>query len=289
VELEYIGTKGTNLSVAEIPNRAPPGAVLTAQQELQIADASGFNYQTYGANSIFNAAQTRVTKRFARGISFVALYTFSKSIDDASSFSGTGGTTVQYIDNWGNERGLSTFDQRHKLTFTYTLSSPVGINGMMRNGGWKTHLLAGWTFNGTLTAATGMPLTAYVAGNVANTGGVAGLGGNLRAEATGLPVTGGNYPYFNELAFTTPPSGQYGDAGRGTITGPGQFSLNSAMNRAFRIGDSRRQLQLRLSANNVLNHVYINGFGTTVNSLTYGLPTSASSTRTVTLLLRFNF
>ncbi len=289
VELEYIGTKGTNLSVAEIPDRAPPAAVLTSQNELTTANSTGYNYQTYGANSIYNAAQARVTKRFARGVSFVALYTFSKSIDDASSFNGTGGTTVQFINNLGLERGLSTFDQRHKLSFTTTLSSPVGVRGMMRNGGWKTHLLAGWTLNSTLTAATGMPLTAYVSGNLANTGGVAGLGGSLRAEATGLPVNGGNFPYFNELAFTTPPPGEYGDAGRDTITGPGQFSLNASLNRAFRFGESRRQLQLRINTSNVLNHVYINGFGTTVNSLTYGLPTSASGTRTATLLLRFNF
>ena len=46
---------------------------------------------------------------------------------------------------------------------------------------------------------------------------------------------------------------------------------------------------MRLTANNVLNHVQITGFGTTVNSSTYGLPTAASGTRTVTLLLRFSF
>ena len=286
VELEYVGTKGTDLSVAEIPNRAPSGNLVDAQNQLQIANATGFNYQTFGANSIFNSGQVRVTKRFARGMSFVTLYTYSKSIDNASSFTGVGGTTVQFIDNWANERGLSSFDQRHKLSFTYTLSSPVGVRGMMRNGGWKTKALAGWTMNGNLTAASGTPRTATVAGNLSNTGGVGALG-TLRAEATGLPVSGGNY--FNELAFTTPVSGEYGNAGRDTIPGPGQFSLNASLNRAFRFGESRRQLQLRLNANNVLNHVYINGFGTTVNSLSYGLPTSASATRTLSLLLRFNF
>jgi hypothetical protein len=286
VELEYVGTKGTDLSVAEIPNRAPSGNLVDAQNQLQIANATGFNYQTFGANSIFNSGQVRVTKRFARGMSFVTLYTYSKSIDNASSFTGVGGTTVQFIDNWANERGLSSFDQRNKLSFTYTLSSPVGVRGMMRNGGWKTKALAGWTMNGNLTAASGTPRTATVGGNLSNTGGVGALG-TLRAEATGLPISGGNY--FNELAFTTPVSGQYGNAGRDTIPGPGQFSLNASLNRAFRIGESRRQLQLRLNANNVLNHVYINGFGTTVNSLTYGLATSASATRTLSLLLRFNF
>ncbi len=42
---------------------------------------------------------------------------------------------------------LSTFDQRHRLSLTYLLSSPVGVRGMMRNGGWKTAALAGWTIN----------------------------------------------------------------------------------------------------------------------------------------------
>ena len=73
------------------------------------------------------------------------------------------------------------------------------------------------------------------------------------------------------------------------IPGPFQISFNAALNRAFRFGDSRRQLQFRLSATNALNHVVITSFGTTVNSATYGLPTAASATRTVQLLLRFNF
>jgi hypothetical protein len=288
VELEYIGTKGTDLGVVEEPNRAPPGAVSTASELLQIGNATGFNYQTTGANSIFNAGQVRVTRRFTRGMSAVALYTYSKSIDDASSFTGTGGTTVQFIDNWNNERGLSSFDQRNKLSLTYLLSSPVGVHGMMRNGGWKTSALAGWTFNGTFTAASGLPLTAVVAGNVSNTGGL-GASGGVRAEATGLPINAGDDPYFNLLAFTTPAVGEYGNAGRDTIPGPFQLGFNAAINRAFRFGETRRTLQLRLSATNALNHVIITGFGTTVNSATYGLPTSASATRTVSLLLRFSF
>jgi hypothetical protein len=221
-------------------------------------------------------------------MSGMLLYTRSKSIDNASSFNGIGGTTVQYIDNLGLERGLSSFDQRNKLTATYLLSSPVGVHGLMRNGGWKTAALAGWTMQGNFTAASGTPLTATIAGNLSNTGGIGALGGS-RAEATGLPITGGDTPYFNLLAFTTPPAGQFGDAGRDTITGPFQLSINAALNRAWRIGESRRQFQLRLSATNALNHAVITGFGTTVNSSTYGLATSASATRVVSLLLRFNF
>ncbi len=288
VELEYIGTKGTDLGVVEAPNESIGTSLATAQQNLRFSDATGFTYQTYGANSIFNAGQTRITRRFQRGMSATALYTYSKSIDDASSFTGTGGNVAQYINNWGLERGLSSFDQRHNLSTTFLLSSPVGVHGMMRNGGWKTAALAGWMLSGTFSATSGTPMTAQIGGNLSNTGGNGALS-NPRAQATGLPIEAPNSPYFNLLAFTTPPAGQFGNAGVDTIPGLFHTSLNASLNRAFRFGDTRRQLQLRLSATNALNHVVITNIGTTVNSNMYGLPTGASATRAVTLLLRFSF
>jgi hypothetical protein len=289
VELEYIGTKGTHLGVVTQPNRAAAGASLVnTQSALPIPYAGTFNYQTSAANSTFSAGQVRVTRRFSRGISAVGLYTFAKSIDDASSFSGPGGTTVQFINNRHLERALSNFDQRHRLQATFVLASPVGVRGVMRNGGWKTKALQGWALYGTYTIATGTPLTARVAGNLSNTGGTAAFGTG-RAQATGLGVHEGEYPYFNLLAFTTPLPGTYGNAGRNTITGPIIPSFNMSLSRSFRLPESRKQIQLRLSANNALNHVVITGYGTTVNASTYGLPTSASGTRNVTLLLRFSF
>jgi trimeric autotransporter adhesin len=291
VETEYIGTKGTHLGVVEQPNRAAPGtSVVNAGNQLPIPYASAFTYQTSDANSIFNAGQVRITRRFQRGVSGVLLYTFSKSLDNASSFSGPGGTTVQFINNLQLERGLSSFNQTHRISGTFLLSSPVGVHGMLRNGGWKQHALAGWTINGTLTAASGTPQTATVSGNLSNIGGNAAFGSS-RAEATGESidtVAGGN-PYFNLGAFTIPPAGFYGNAGRDTIINPFTFGLNMALNRAFRFGDTRRTLQFRLSATNALNHVDITSVGTTVNASNYGLPTAASATRTVTLLLRFSF
>ena len=289
MELEYIGTKGTHLGIVDQPNRAQPGAaLLNAQNQLPISNAASFNYQSSNANSSFNAGQVRLTQRFSRGVSFVALYVYSKSIDDASSFSGPGGTTVQFINDLKNERGLSTFDQRHRLSLTFLLSSPVGVHGFMRNSGWKTKALTGWFLSGSFNGTSGTPLTARVAGNQSNTGGTAAFGTG-RAQATGQSIDSGNYPYFNLLAFTTPLPGTYGNAGRDTIPGPLVTSFNASLNRSFRIGESRRQLQLRLSANNALNHVLITGYGTTVNSTTYGLATAASATRTVTLFLRFSF
>jgi hypothetical protein len=283
VDTEYIGTKGTHLGVLENPNRST-GTV--GQQQLNIADATNFTYQTYGANSIFNAGQVRVTRFLSRSVSASILYTFSKSIDNASSFSGTGGTAVQYLDDWHLERGLSSFDQRHHLTATMQFSSPVGIRGFLRGGGWRATLLKSWNLQTTFTATSGTPLTAYISGNLSNTAGLASSG-NLRAEATGLPIAGADGAYFNTAAFTTPPAGQFGDAGRDTIPGLFVTTLNASLNRSFTF--SRRRLAFNLVASNALNHVTITSIGTTVNAANYGLPTAASATRSVTLNMRFNF
>ncbi len=288
VEVEYLGTKGTGLDITEQPNRAPPGSPLTAQQRLQIGNATGFTYETSQGNSIFHAGQVRLTRRFQRGISAVALYTFSKSIDNASSFGGGGGVVAQNPDNLRLERGLSTFDTRHRLSVQWVLSSPVGVHGLWRNGGWKTKAFTGWMLTGGFTAISGLPLTARVSGNLANTGGTAAFGSG-RAEATGADINDGDFPYFNLNAFTLPPAGEYGDAGRNTIPGLFRTSLNAAINRVWRFGETKRQFQLRLSANNALNHVVITNVGTVINSATYGLPIAALGTRIVTLTLRFNF
>ncbi len=276
MEFEYIGTKGTDLGVA----LAPP-----------ITNANAFVYNTWGANSSYNAGQVRTTRRFSTGMSAVVLYTYAHGMDNASSYSGTGGTVTQNPFNWRPEWGPSNFDQRHKVSLTYTLSSPVGVRGFMRNGGWKTHALAGWTLNGTYTVGTGLPITATLGGPYVNTGGLGAIGGAPRAEATGVsiaPVAPGQY--FNPAAFTAPPAGQLGDAGVGTIRGPLQQSLTATLNRAWRMpGETRRQLQFRLTANNPLNHVYITGFGTAYGSSTYNLATAASGTRTVTAMFRFSF
>src|SRR3989442_23571 len=287
VELEYIGTKGTALDILRQPNRATPGSPLTAAQRLQIGNATGFSYETAQGSSIMHMGQIRLTRRLTRGISANATYAFQKSLDNASSFGGGGGTIAQNDQNLRLERGLSTFDQRHHLTVGYVATSPVGgARGFLRGKGLTRKLLEGWQLSGNFNATSGTPLTARVSGNLANTGGTAAFGSG-RAEASGLPINGG--PYSNLAAFTLPPAGQYGNAGRNTIPGLFRTSLSASFGRAFRFAETRRQLQLRINTNNVFNHVTITNIGTTVNSSTYSLPTAASQTRTVNPTLTFNF
>src|SRR6185503_2171417 len=90
-------------------------------------DAVGFTFDSAEGNSIYHAGQLRLTRRFRRGFSFNSNYTYAKSIDNASSFGGTGGGTVAQNDkDLSAERGLSSFDRRHNFGLTWMFSSPFG-------------------------------------------------------------------------------------------------------------------------------------------------------------------
>jgi hypothetical protein len=287
LELGYLGTKGTRLDIQRLPNRAAPGSPLTAEQRRRIGNAVGFTFDTSDGNSIYHAAQVRVTRRFSRGISFNALYTFAKSIDNASTLGGGAAVVAQNDLDLRAERGLSSFDQRHTLNLSYILTSPVGqAAGPLPGSGWASRLLKDWTLSGGLTAASGTPFTARVLGNQADAGGTGAVGSG-RADATGAPV-GAGAGFFNFAAFAIPAPGRYGNAGRNTIPGPARISLNAAFGCSFQVGE-RARLEIRAESQNVTNHVSFTGLATVVNASNYGLATAAQGMRTVSFTTRLRF
>jgi hypothetical protein len=273
-------TKGTRLDQQFLPDSLPPGSRIIA------TGPAGYIYEQSNGNSDMNAVDFQLQRRFRSGISANATYSFSKSIDDAST---QGGAVV--AQNWQlltAERGLSPFDARHTLNAQWQYSSAVGTSGGTLVNGFKGALLKDWTFQNGITLRTGSPLTAISGGNRATTTGT-GITGSVRADATGLPLfpaTPGDG--FNTSAFAAPAAGLWGDAGRDTIPGPLVFSLNGSLSRVFRIGE-RRSIDLRFDAINALNHPTITGWGTTINNSTFGLPTAASAMRKLTANLRFRF
>jgi hypothetical protein len=288
VEAGYLGTKGTRLDILSLPNQGPPGSLSLAERN-QLGNAAGFTYDSSVGDSILHALTLRATQRFRRGLSVSAYYKFSKSIDDSSTFGGAGNTVAQNWLDLAAERGLSSFDRRHAFDVNFVLTSQVGTAGSrFAPDAWVARLLRDWQLSGSVVAETGTPLTARVLGNaataLAQTGGV----GSGRAEATGGELSS-DTGFFNPAAFTVAPPGQFGDAGRNTITGPGLFALNIAFGRSFQLGESRRRLEFRFEANNVLNTVSFTNINTVVNATNYTLPISASAMRSVDAVVRFRF
>ncbi|MBI4904762.1 MAG: TonB-dependent receptor [Acidobacteria bacterium] len=287
-ELGYLGTKGTRLDIQRLPNRAVPGSPLTSEQRRLIGNAVGFTFESSEGSSIFHAAQFKFIRHFQKVFAAEMLYTFAKSIDNASTLGGGGGTIAQDDRNLRAERGLSCFDQRHRAGFSYLWNSPLGDTGsLLRGSDWKSLLFGNWMIGGTILYSSGTPFTARVLGNRSDSGGTGAIGAG-RADATGLPI-GAGAGFFNLLAFGLPPGVRFGNAARNSIPGIQSLVANLALARSFRLGDDRRRMELRAESANFTNHVNISGIGTVVNASEYGLATAAQPMRTLVLHLRVRF
>jgi hypothetical protein len=265
----YLGTKGSRLMQELVPNTYPIGVPNPCA-----SCPSGFVYLTSDGTSLKNAAQLQVRRRLRQGLMAVANYTFSKATDDAAAFTTAdlnGGVIAQNWLDLDAERARSSFDQRHLLT------AQVEYAG--------TAFLRNWVFTSQLTVGSGLPATPLYLASIAGTG----LTGALRASYTGAPVDDAPAGFFvNPAAFAAPAPGEWGNAGRNSITGPAQFSLNTGITRTF-VLSNRWSMDWRIDATNLLNRVTYSSLNTIVSSPQFGLPNRANSMRKLLSSLRVRF
>jgi hypothetical protein len=291
----YTGTKGTDLDLLRAPNRAPLGTnPFDTQTKLTIPDATSFDYDQSGANSLYNALQVRLVHRFTHGIMLQAFYTYSKSLDNASSIGGSSPIVVQQDGNYAAERGLSSFDMRHQVRLMSVYELPFGERHRFAVHGWENQVFGGWRLMNMVTWHTGMPFTAYLGGGASNNSGT-GANFSERAEQVGNPNVGlcggAALDFFNTGAFAVPPPGTYGNERRGAIEGPCSLSWNISLAKSFRFGPRERQhhVDARWEVQNLTNTPSFTGISTTFGSPLFGQVTSAGSMRTMDFMLRFTF
>jgi hypothetical protein len=134
-----------------------------------------------------------------------------------------------------------------------------------------------------------LPFTPRILGDIQNVSG--GINGTLRAQATGLPISVSDPSvgqWFNTAAFTTPPSGVFGDARRNSIEGPGTLLVDMALTKVVPLKENRT-LEFRASASNVFNRPQFTTIDSIVNSPSYGRVTAVGAMRTILLTVRFRF
>jgi trimeric autotransporter adhesin len=196
--------------------------------------------------------------------------------------------TLAIAQNWldlSAERSLSNFDQRHLLTAQLQYTTGMGTAGGTLLSGWRGALFKEWSFATEISAGTGLPLTPVYFAAVPGTG----VTDTIRAEYTGAPLYAAPSGLFlNPAAYTAPLPGQWGNAGRNSITGPAEFALNASMGRTFRVSD-RFNLDLRIDSTNALNNVTYQSWNTTVNGRQFGLPTAANAMRSLEITMRLRF
>jgi hypothetical protein len=236
-----------------------------------------------------NSLSLRVRKRQTHGFAAGGTYTYSKSMDNASTIGGGAVVVAQDDRNLDAEWGLSSFDQRHRFNADWSYELPFGPNRPWLTKGVPAAIAGGWMLSGTVQLASGTPFTARILGDVTDVS--RGSNGSLRADYTGAPVTLANPTvgaFFNTAAFVVPPPGTFGDAARNTIEGPGTTNASLALTRNVTFAGTRG-LSIRVQANNVFNTVQYATIDTVVNSPTYGRVIAARPMRSVQIVARVRF
>ncbi len=268
-ELSYAGSRGLRLPFFFNANQVPLDS-LTAAQRSQIAQAIAAGQDTTpilarlrpypafdsvtlsrnAASSTYHSGQFKIERRFSRGASVMASYTFSKSIDDASDF-GSGDASERVLDsaNLRLQRAVSSFDVPHRFISALTYEVPFASGPAAARA-----ILAGWQANAIVTLQSGQPFTP----NTSTFDPYRNEGFN-RPDVVGDPTA--NVPEglaFNPAAFRLPAPGTFGNSGRNVIRGDGFHSVDLSLFKNFAITE-RWKLQFRAEAVNSFNHVNYQG------------------------------
>lgn len=286
----YSGIKGTHGPQEFLPNSYPLGEANPCP-----GCPSGFVYETSHGNSIRNSGQLQLRRRLRSGFAASLSYTYSKSIDDDAYLGGQGHQVASgsgqaqsaslsspnafYAQNWLNpraERSLSSFDERQLLYVQAQYTSGQGLEGGTLLGGWRGRALKEWTVQGNVSYGTGLPENPIYPAAVPGTG----INNLIRPDLTGAPIYSSGTAHLNAAAYAPPAAGQWGTAGRNSITGPNQFSLTSQLSRTFR-PHGKWYLDVTINSTNTFNHPTISSWVNNVESTQFGLPVGANPMRSL--------
>jgi hypothetical protein len=207
--------------------------------------------------SNYNSLQTTVQKRLSYGLQFNANYTWSHmltSIDSSGWGSSSGNDYYQRPYNVGANYGASNFDVRNAFKASAIYDLPVGKGRQFLNNNWLLdETIGGWQVAPTIVWTSGTPYTLTTSSN--NSFDLTG-NGQQYPDQTGNPnpIHRDLNHWFDPGAFKQPLAGTYGNTRRNNLYGPNYLLVNAAVGKTFHIPWENVALEIRASAQNVLNH-----------------------------------
>lgn len=285
----YQGSVGQRLFHAAELNAAVfgPGATLAnTDQRRPRPQFTQITYAgTYGRSN-YHALVLSAERRFSSGLTFLAGYSWQKSLDILSNTAFEGNGNAYPFGQIEKDYGPSNFDRRHRVTASFNYMLPYkgkGALGLLA-GGWQT--------NGIMALQTGAPLNIVNGVDISRTG-----IGQDRVDIVGNPALSSDRPrgerilrWFNTQAYAEPAPGTFGTLGRNTDRGPGLATVDFSTFKNFAMPWSEvHKLELRAEFFNLFNRVNLNNPNTTRINALFGRITSAGEPRIIQLGLRYAF
>jgi hypothetical protein len=262
---------------------------------------SNILFPTPDTNASYNALIARLTRRFASGFQFDAIYRFAKSTDVVSYEGPTASTNPTYPLDVRQEVGPSDYDVRHNFVASGLWELPIFRHRKDTVG----DLLGGWQISGILTAHTGFPWTPVINKDVSTRGPsinpgrpVAYFGGAGNDTSNNAFITGSNFPGGGAAFFSTAaPAGQLPGIGRNSFRGPHYFDVDMAVSKKFGLSHllgEGRFFEVKANFFNVFNLLNLQPFNfntpsTQVENALFGRAERGLAGRVIEIQGRLNF
>jgi hypothetical protein len=294
-EVNYVGNSGVKLYGAYEGNQPTPGAggVNTRRPLSPITSGSILRVEPWVTSS-YQGLSTRLQKRFSAGVSFLAAYTFGRSLDmqsnidlcDGCASSGGSGSVVDSRNRRLNY-GLSDHHVAHRFVLSGLWELPFGRGRAFLTNGVANVLAGGWAVSGITTLSSGLPFTLNLNFDNANIGNT-NWPNRIRKGTLDNPTVD---QWFDTGAFVFPPQYIQGNAGRNILTGPGTVSTDLSLQRNFRMPiNEGSRLEFRAEAFNVFNTPQLGNPGSTLGTPQFGVISgTARPNRQLQLGLRLLF
>lgn len=290
--LSYVGSKGTHLWNSRDINYATyvPGTSTTSnintRRPLYNAGIAMLDVSESVGRSTYHSLQMSYQRRYSKGFTVQANYTWAKSLDDISR--GRAELSQPWPMNIRLNYGRSDWDTRHRGAGSFVWDLP----GKAKSAHRMVRLLGGWQWTGIVVLQSGRPYSILpgTATSYSGTGGErADYVGNVSTSLSGGRSQSEKLlAWFNTAAFATPASGSWGNSGRNIMSAPGTFNIDTGLMKHFRLLE-RHVVEFRAEAFSVLNHPVFGTPSNTITSRTFGQITSASNERIVQLALKYSF
>ncbi len=278
LKFAYVGTKGTHLDNFRDINAGQLGlnGATTVTANRPYGNIPGTHAYVFAQIneletrqvSSYNALQVTAERR-ARGLSFLASYTYSHALDEGSGESATVTNPYSIRYDYGN----ADYNVPNRFVASSNYQLPFKGSGLLGP------LVGGWQVNAIAQFFDGLPFS--VASGTA-------LGDGLSPRAQLLPGFGNGSlspgkrtlgAWFNTAAFAVPAAGTWGNSGRNILQGPGTKSVDFSIFKDTHLTESK-VLQLRAEAFNLANTPQFNNPAATANTAAIGIISSAASEST---------
>ncbi|MEO5926284.1 MAG: TonB-dependent receptor [Bryobacteraceae bacterium] len=252
-------------------------------------------YRNNTGHSTYHSFQSRIEKRFSRGLTFSAAYTRSRLIDDAGAVFDSAVLTgpvanFQVADSYNKrlEKDVSTGNVPNIFSLGGVYELPFGRSRSHRLSGWTDWVAGGWQLAGLVRMQSGAPLAVTQATNL---NAFAGFG-IQRPNRVGDPTLPSDQRttgrWFNTAAFGQAAQFTLGNSSRNPVSGPGYRAADVMIGKTFVMTD-RFRTEFRAEAFNVTNTPPLGNPNVSFGNAAFGSITTALDPRVFEFVLKLQF